>query len=671
MTDSKIDNGTRLKVDCGGKGSRRGSIRVLRMDEEAAEVANERRNFEASFSSETTDVHRYGDIPGIGFVRFVEVLGHDEGEIDLSVINSGSAPVLDSHNRYDLKARVGVVESARVERGRGIAQSRLSKRDSLAELWQDISDGIISSTSVGYNVREFEYQGLNDNGEHVMRAVDWYPYEISLVSVPADASVGVGRSKNPESEDLKMSEANKNAPTPETKGERQDNPSAATAADISAERQRAASEATAAERQRIAGIHELCRKHHTEDLAAALIKDGADIDTARSQVLDKIAERQAKSETDGKRIEQGTDGNELRRAAMQNWLLFRCGYRGDDGRAPDTTDFRGYSLLEMARVCLESAGVRTHGMDKMSLAKRAIAHNTSDFPNIFENTLHKMLMAGFTAVPDKWRRFCAVGSVSDFRAHNRYALGAFSDIKAVKENGEYEEGTIPDGEKQSITAARKGRLLSITREMIINDDMGALGSIATAIGRGAARTVEKDVFDLLTSNSGLGPTLGDGLPLFHADHNNAVATSGAAPTAASVDAGRQLMASQTDPSGLEFLDTVPTIWLGPLSLGAQTRVLNASANDPANTSAQVPNPVNGIFDDVIDTARLTGAAWYMFANPADEPVLEVAFLDGQQTPLLEQDTPFETDGLRWKTRLEYGVAGVGYRGAFRNAGAGS
>jgi len=72
--------------------------------------------------------------------------------------------------------------------------------------------------------------------------------------------------------------------------------------------------------------------------------------------------------------------------------------------------------------------------------------------------------------------------------------------------------------------------------------------------------------------------------------------------------------------------------------------------------------------DVIDSPRLSGTAWYMLANPADEPVFEVAFLDGVQTPYLEQDEPFDVDGIRWKIRLDYGVGAIGWRGIVRNAG---
>jgi len=117
--------------------------------------------------------------------------------------------------------------------------------------------------------------------------------------------------------------------------------------------------------------------------------------------------------------------------------------------------------------------------------------------------------------------------VSDFRAHNRYRVGSLGNLQPKNELGEYKSIAIPDGEKSSIAAATKGFILNISREAIINDDLGALTDQASAAGRAAARTVEVDVYALLLSNSGAGPTMNDGNPLFHASHNNIDATGAA------------------------------------------------------------------------------------------------------------------------------------------------
>src|SRR5690606_34842886 len=149
-----------------------------------------------------------------------------------------------------------------------------------------------------------------------------------------------------------------------------------------------------------------------------------------------------------------------------------------------------------------------------------------------ENTLHKILIGAYNLQAFTWNRFCTTGTLSDYRPHNRYHLSSFSDLKPVNEAGEYENGVLGDGEKETIKGARKGRILQITPEVLVNDDLGSFVRITTALGQAAGRTIEKDVYALLAMNGGLGPLMSDGKTLFHADHNN-IAAVGAAP---SVDA---------------------------------------------------------------------------------------------------------------------------------------
>jgi ATP-dependent protease ClpP protease subunit len=353
-------------------------------------------------------------------------------------------------------------------------------------------------------------------------------------------------------------------------------------------------------------------------------------------------------------------------------LMARASVRDRDNKpiALDTANpFRGMTLLEIARASLARAGVKTDGMDKRALVAAAFTTSTSDFPILLENTMHKTLQAAYATAEDTWRRFCAVGSVSDFRAHKRYRVGGLSNLEAKTELGEYRNKTIPDGEKATITAGTKGNIINISRESIINDDLGAFVGLSAALGRAAKRTIEADVYALLALNTATGPTLDDGVVMFHADHANIAATGGA-PTVEIVDAMRQQMAKQMDVNSVDYLDLRPALWLGPLSLGGKAREINgAEYNDDSQKYQRKPNIVRGLFRDVVDTPRLSGTRWYMFADPSVAPVIEVAFLDGVQEPFLEMEEGFDTDGARWKVRLDYGVAGVDFRGAVTNAGA--
>lgn len=330
--------------------------------------------------------------------------------------------------------------------------------------------------------------------------------------------------------------------------------------------------------------------------------------------------------------------------------------------------FRGHKLLDIARASLARTGRNTDGMDQMQIVAAAFTQGTSDFPILLENTMHKALQAAYANAALTWQRFCATGTVSDFRAHNRYRLGSFGSLDAKNELGEFVNKSIPDGEKASIQASTKGNIVNISREAVINDDLGAFVGLSAMLGRAAARTVEVDVYALLALNGGAGPTMADGNPLFHASHGNV--TIAAALTMAAIDADRIAMASQKDVSGNDFLDLRPSTLLVPIGLGGTARTVNEALYDPDTANKlQRPNMVKGLFRDIVDTPRLSGTRRYLFADAMEAPVLEVAFLDGNQTPYLEVQNGFDVDGARYKVRLDYGVGAVDFRGAVMNAGA--
>jgi hypothetical protein len=156
--------------------------------------------------------------------------------------------------------------------------------------------------------------------------------------------------------------------------------------------------------------------------------------------------------------------------------------------------------------------------------------------------------------------------------------------------------------------------------------------------------------------------------MFHVDHGN-LAASGAAPTVVLVEAGRVAMANQKDISGNDFLDLRPALGLSGMGNGSTMRLLNGAEYDPDTANRlQRPNVVRGMLRDTIDSPRLT-VPWYLFASPEEAAAFEVAFLDGQQEPVLEQQNGWTVDGTAWKARLDFGVAGIDWRGAYRNPGA--
>lgn len=372
-------------------------------------------------------------------------------------------------------------------------------------------------------------------------------------------------------------------------------------------------------------------------------------------------------------IETVEDEVDKRKTAVAQACMARAGMRDRDGKqiVMDTGNrFRGMTLLDMAKDSLTRAGVRFDRLDKMQIVATAFTHSTSDFDVLLENTMHKSLQAGYALQPDTWSRFCARGSVSDFRDHKRYRVSSIGNLDTVPEGAPFTEKTIPDGEKSTIAVTTKGNICSITRQAVINDDLSALTGIPAAMGRSAARTVEVAVYTSLALNSGLGPALSDGNPLYHnrgTGKNNI--TTGAALSMVAIDADRVGMASLLDVGGNDFLDMRPQVLLVPISLGGTARSINEALYDPDTANKlQKPNVVRGLFGDIVDTPRITGTRRYLFADPNIAPAMEVAFLDGNSEPFLESEMGFDVDGSRWKVRLDFGVAGIDYRGTVTNAG---
>ena len=403
-----------------------------------------------------------------------------------------------------------------------------------------------------------------------------------------------------------------------------------------------------------------------------LADPGLTIETIQARLLAEMGKgaEPANPQNAFPKIETVSDEGDKRKDAVVASILARAGVVQDAASraALASNPYRGDRLLDTARASLQRAGVSVSGMTPMEVVAAAFTQGTSDFPVLLENAMHKTLQASYATAALTWNRFCATGSVSDFRAHNRYRTGSFGSLDAVNELGEFVNKSIPDGEKSSITAGTKGNIINLSRTAIINDDLGAFVGLSNMLGRAAARTVEADVYALLALNSGAGPTMGDGKALFHADHGNI--TTGAAITMAALDLDRVAMASQKDVSGNDYLDLRPAVLLVPIGLGGTARSINDAQYDPDTANKlQKPNIVNGLFRDIVDTPRMTGTRRYLFADPSEAPVLEVAFLDGNQNPYLELQNGFDVDGARYKVRLDYGVGAIDYRGAVTNAGA--
>jgi len=595
---------------------------------------------------------------------WIEQLSLDPAHVNLDRLNSG-APLLANHNNWSLDNVLGVVEKAWVQGGEGRAQVKFSEREEILPIIADVKGGILRNISVGYTIKKLERQPDLQDGLPVYLAIDWEPMEISLVTIPADPGAQV-RSEG-ETNLVTITNQEGNAMTAKVEEQTTETRGAAPTVPGTVENKidESAIRADAAknERTRVSEIRRFGQMSRIDDAVVNdLVERGVDLDAAKSAMLESWSKK-VDAETTRGDASVVTDERDKFIEAGVNAIRGRAGVDKMDGG----NQFRGMRMTEVAKLCLERAGVPVMGMDEREMVKRAFTTSTSDFPVLLENAIHKTLLGAYNTAKPTFARFCAIGSVTDFRAHNRYRLGSFGNLDSLTENSEFKNKSIPDGEKASITAGTKGNIINVSRQMVINDDLGAFIGLAQMLGNAAPRTIEADVYALLASN----PVMPDGIALFHADHDN-LAGTGAVVSVTTIEAARVAMSKQLDISGNDFLDLSPALWLGPKSFGGQARVVNDAQYDPDTANKlQMPNRVRGLFRDVIDTPRITGTEWYTFADPSEAPVIEVAFLNGDQEPFLESEQGFDVDGMRLKVRLDYGVAAVDYRGGYKNPGASS
>lgn len=247
---------------------------------ERAEPGAEDRTVELSFSSEEPYQRWWG----------VEILGHGKKEVDLSFINSGRAPFLINHER-SVDDQIGVVEKVWLDGGVGRARVRFGKAARASEFLERVRDNELSNISVGYSISEIRLESEKD-GIPTYRVTRWKPEEISLVTVPADETVGIGRSADEKIKQLTLKKETVMDPETIEAGVAPETRSAAVpAAAVSPAPQPInRDDVLRIERERIAEIQAIGEKHNMGDKAREAIKGGMSVSAFRGVVLEALGD---------------------------------------------------------------------------------------------------------------------------------------------------------------------------------------------------------------------------------------------------------------------------------------------------------------------------------------------------------------------------------------------
>ncbi len=472
-----------------------------------------------------------------------------------------------------------------------------------------------------------------------------------------------------------------------------------------AEVARSAAQATAlikraldADQKRRNEIQATCKLAKVERAFADELCDaGVSVEVAKQKVIERMATQPIGSSVGADvRVTESADDKYF--AAARDGLLMRAqtasrvqrSLFGEDTKpAAGSQDFRHVSLLRMAENFMRRAGVNTDKFSAPEIARAAIGdpkalarmriqrsdpayHTTGSFANLLMDAANKTLLAGYEEAPYTWNAWARqAGSVDDFKNINRIRFSESPDLEHVPEHSEYPEGVMSDS-KESYRVEKFGKTFSVTWETVVNDDLDAISRIPAMHGNAARRTQNKKVYEVLTSN----PTMGDGQALFSASHASGDNTSGAsaAPSVTTLNAAFVKMMLQKGLNSDAILNIIPRYVIVPVALSATVLELFGSLSYvAANTNSNVKNiygpggerPLTPIIEPQLDAS--SASVWYMAADPSQIDTVEISFLSGEESPVLENEWDFDKDCYKYKIRQTFGVKAIDWRGLFRNA----
>ena len=659
--------------------------RQVDLEIRAEDIDTKKRTLPVSFSSETREITFFGT---------PVILLHEKGAANFDRVNS----VLLNHNPDVVLGRAeGVELDLKARKGRGTIV--FDADDEAERVWQKVQSGSIRGVSVGFRADGFvdldegdEWQspeGRKFAGPAIV-VRSWKAYEFSLTPIPADGSVGVGRTSgrdepgNPK-EAEHMADQNDRADPPEDT--ERTVPPTKTADPPKMDEKAIRAEATQLERERSEEIRSLCDQWpETRDMAAELLK-GATVEQARSAVLKKLAETRQPVGT--ARATVLVDERDKWREAAQDHLLLRTevGQKSKeitDQRRAAARDVPCYTLFDLARECVRRMGVNPAGMSRedlvmIALGTRAISNTSSDFPLLLANVATKSLQAAWNEAPATYAPLVRKRSVPDFKNVYHVKLGDMGVPELTAEGSPMPEGSLAEG-GENYRIYTYSKRFGITRQAIINDDLDAFSRVPALMGAACRRKLNQLFWDLLVSQSGTGPQMAEdaaAYPLFSASH-----VSGSNYTAAAaaigidtLSAAKKLMRLQKGlvPAG----ETAPTLniaadyFIVPAALEYLAQQL-VSSFTPVVHTASVPawiKTLQVIVEPLLDAATNGLTAWYLAASPGQIDGCEMAFLNGKEEPTMLRVEGTNILGIEYGVYMDAGVKFVEHRGWYRAKGA--
>jgi hypothetical protein len=611
--------------------------------------------------------------------------------VDLNglAVRGGAKVYLD----HDRTARVGHIDSLKTENGALQVSGLISSTSpSAREVTADADNGYPWQASIGASVADVEFvregQTVNVNGREVAGPVNVARksalVEVSFVGSGADdqtsAAIAAARAAKEKGTmdgkdttvetvvagdggagDVKPGAGGTEikaaaAPAAQAASARAVAPDAGVTMDPVADMRAKA----AAEKERIAAIETVCGDGHAL-IAAKAIKEGWD--TTRTELEIMRADRPKAPA--GHVVDQSMTGTILEAACM---LTARFGdvEKQYDEKALDAASARFRGGIGLQELLLEAAWANGYTgrnfRDSREVLRFAFGrqiqadagYSTVDIGGILSNIANKFLLEGFFSVERTWRNLCAVRNVSDFKTVTSYRLIGADQYQPVAPGGELKHGTLGN-ETYTNKADTFGILLSVDRRDVINDDLGAITTTPRKLGRGSGLKINDVFWTIFLANSAF----------FTSGAKNYLTGATTNLCIDSLTLAEQTFLDQVDSDG-KPIGIMPSIVLVPTALSAMGTQLWRSLeirDTTASTKYPVANPHQGKFrvevSRYLGNAKYAGStkAWYLLADPADLPVIEIAFLNGQESPTIETaQADFDVLGIQMRGYHDFGAA---------------
>lgn len=602
--------------------------------------------------------------------------------VDLAgmAIPSQARPIRFSH---DPSAGVGHTDSIRVETGQLIATGVISRDTAAArEVVASSRNGFPWQASIGASVEEFEFvkerQTVFVNGQEFAGPVNVVRKstlsEISFVDLGADGATHatVAAAANPQDQGQTGEESdmddteNSESQTSTSTTEAATTVTASIPSPVDSIRAEAAAEVT-----RIDTIRRVCNGRLPE-VEAKAISEGWDATRCELEVL-----RVSRPRTPAVHMaDKSINASMLEAACLMTGRVANIDAMFDDQTLNAANDrFRGGIGLQ--ELLLEAAWANGYTgrnfRDSRAVLRYAFNPNleagfsTIDVGGILSNVANKFLLEGFFSVERTWRNVTAVRNVSDFKTVTSYRLIGKDQYEQVAPGGELKQGTLGE-EKFENKADTYGLMLSIDRRDIINDDLDAITTIPRKLGRGSGLKINDVFWSTFLANTNF----------FKVANKNFIS---GATTALSIDGlteGEVTFMEQVDADG-KPIGVMPLILLVPPALSALGSQLYKSMelrDTTASNKYPVANPHQNKFrvevSRYLSNSQYSGnssKAWYLLADPSDLPVIEVAFLNGQESPTIETaEADFNKLGVQMRGYHDFGVALQDPRGGVKAKG---